>query len=142
MGVMRGASDAPPVLHGVLAFHAVVAAAAHIPALEGMHQLVITSIKAALSRVKFVHDHTPLLNRNLNIHDDIVAAISVHDPRRRVAGLWAIAAHRIQAPLAPNRPDGMWARGPSMRSEKTVSMIAFCRRAGASQRSPEHTGRC
>lgn len=79
MGVMRGASDAPQFFDAVLAFHAVVAAAAHIPVLEGMHQLVITSIKAVLSRVMFVRDHAPLLNRSLNIHDDIVAAISVHD---------------------------------------------------------------
>ena len=47
--------------------------------------------------------------------------------RRR---LWAIAAHRIQAELAPNRPDGMCARGPSMRSANTVSMIACWRWIG------------
>src|SRR6478672_231394 len=38
-----------------------------------------------------------------------------------------MAAHRIQALLAPNRPEGMCARGPSMRSAKTVSMIAWRR---------------
>ena len=41
--------------------------------------------------------------------------------------LWAIAAHRIQAELAPNRPEGMWASGPSIRSANTVSMIACWR---------------
>ena len=41
--------------------------------------------------------------------------------------LWAIAAHRIQAELAPKRPEGRWARGPSMRSAKTVSMMAWWR---------------
>ena len=32
-----------------------------------------------------------------------------------------------QAQLAPKRPDGMWARGPSMRSAKVVSMMAWLR---------------
>src|SRR5262245_38024755 len=38
--------------------------------------------------------------------------------------LCAIAAHSAHALLAPNRPDGRWARGPSIRSAKVVSMIA------------------
>ena len=33
--------------------------------------------------------------------------------------------HKIQAEFAPNRPEGMCARGPSMRSANTVSMIAW-----------------
>jgi len=41
--------------------------------------------------------------------------------------LWAIAAHRIQAEFAPKRPEGMWASGPSIRSAKTVSMMAWRR---------------
>lgn len=41
--------------------------------------------------------------------------------------LWAMAAHSIQAEFAPKRPEGMWARGPSMRSANTVSMIAWRR---------------
>lgn len=41
--------------------------------------------------------------------------------------LWAIAAQIAHALLAANRPEGMWASGPSIRSAKTVSMIA-CRR--------------
>ena len=39
--------------------------------------------------------------------------------------LWEMAAQKIQAELAPNRPEGMCARGPSMRSANTVSMIAW-----------------
>jgi hypothetical protein len=38
--------------------------------------------------------------------------------------LWAIPAHRIQAEFAPKRPEGRCASGPSIRSAKTVSMIA------------------
>ena len=41
--------------------------------------------------------------------------------------LWVIAAHSTQAELAPNRPDGMCASGPSIRSAKVVSMIACWR---------------
>src|SRR5690349_1517834 len=41
--------------------------------------------------------------------------------------LWAIAAHSAQAELAPKCPDGRWARGPSIRSANTVSMIAWRR---------------
>ena len=38
-----------------------------------------------------------------------------------------MAAHRIQAELAPKRPEGMWASGPSIRSANTVSMMACWR---------------
>src|SRR4029079_8833138 len=41
--------------------------------------------------------------------------------------LWAMAAQIAQAELAPKRPEGMWASGPSMRSAKVVSMIAWRR---------------
>ena len=41
--------------------------------------------------------------------------------------LWAIPAQTAQALLAPKRPEGMWARGPSMRSAKVVSMMAWRR---------------
>jgi len=60
------------------------------------------------------------------------------DPRARVCWssastpaacrrLWAIAAHKTQAELAPKRPEGRWARGPSMRTANTVSMMAWWR---------------
>jgi DNA-binding FadR family transcriptional regulator len=77
--VMRAATEAPDFFTAVLAFHGVVASAAHIPVLEGMHQLIITSITAVLSRVLFVDGYEPLLARSLDVHDDIVAAIAVHD---------------------------------------------------------------
>jgi DNA-binding GntR family transcriptional regulator len=64
-----------------VAFHGVVAAAAHIPVLEGMHQLIVTSIKAVVTRVVFVRHHKRLLARSLDVHDDIVAAIALHDQR-------------------------------------------------------------
>ena len=76
---MRASTTAPEFFDAVLRFHAVVAAAAHIPVLEGMHQLIITSIKAVLSRVTFVDNYEPLVANSLVVHDDIVAAISVHD---------------------------------------------------------------
>ena len=79
MAGMRATTDAAPFFDAVLAFHGVVAAAAHIPVLEGMHQLIVTSIKAVLSRVVFVRHHEPLLARSLDVHDDIVAAIALHD---------------------------------------------------------------
>jgi DNA-binding FadR family transcriptional regulator len=79
MVTMRSTTQAPDFFDAVLAFHSVVAAAAHIPVLEGMHQLIITSIKAVLSRVMFVSHHEPLLAASLEVHDDIVAAIAVHD---------------------------------------------------------------
>jgi hypothetical protein len=41
--------------------------------------------------------------------------------------LWAIAAHKTQAALAPKQPDGICANGPSIRSANTVSMIACWR---------------
>ena len=52
--------------------------------------------------------------------------------------LWEIAAHSTQAELAPKRPEGMWASGPSIRSANTVSMIAcwrWVRSASATGRS-------
>ncbi|MBJ7337508.1 FCD domain-containing protein [Mycolicibacterium sp.] len=79
MAVLRATTEAADFFYAVLDFHAVVAGAAHIPVLEGMHQLVVTSIKTVLSRVAFVHDHQPLVARSIAVHDDIVAAIAMHD---------------------------------------------------------------
>lgn len=79
--VMRTSADAPEFFDAVLAFHRVVAAAAHIPVLEGMHQLVVTSIRAVLSRVVFAPGHAALVTESLRVHDDIVASIAVHDQR-------------------------------------------------------------
>ncbi len=79
MVAMRASTDAPRFFDAVLALHGVVASAAHIPVLDGMHQLVVTSIKAVLSRVVFVRHHEPLLARSLDVHDDMVAAIALHD---------------------------------------------------------------
>ncbi|OSC31574.1 GntR family transcriptional regulator [Mycobacterium vulneris] len=79
MVTMRASAHAAEFFDSVLAFHRVVAAAAHIPVLEGMHQLVVTSIKAVLSRVVFIPDYEPMLARSLDVHDDIVAAIALHD---------------------------------------------------------------
>lgn len=88
MAQMRSSTaHAPDFFDAVLNFHRVVAAAAHIPVLEGMHQLVITSIKAVLSRVMFVPDHEPLVAGSLVVHDDIVAAISVHDQAAFVSAI-------------------------------------------------------
>jgi DNA-binding FadR family transcriptional regulator len=81
MVAMRASTDAAQFFDTVLAFHGVVAAAAHIPVLEGMHQLIVTSIKAVLTRVVFVRHHEPLLATSLGVHDDIVAAIALHDQR-------------------------------------------------------------
>jgi DNA-binding FadR family transcriptional regulator len=52
-----------------------------------MHQLIVTSIKAVLTRVVFLGDHEPLLARSLDIHDDIVAAIALHDQASFVAAI-------------------------------------------------------
>jgi DNA-binding FadR family transcriptional regulator len=87
MATMRASARAPEFFDAVLAFHGVVASAAHIPVLEGMHQLVVTSIKAVLSRVMFIQDHEPMLARSLDVHDDIVAAIALHDQASFVAAI-------------------------------------------------------
>ncbi|TPG36507.1 FadR/GntR family transcriptional regulator [Mycolicibacterium hodleri] len=87
IATMRSSTDAAPYFDAVLAFHGVVAAAAHIPVLEGMHQLVVTSIKAVLTRVVFAEDHERLLARSLHVHDDIVAAIALHDQPSFVAAI-------------------------------------------------------
>jgi DNA-binding FadR family transcriptional regulator len=87
MARMRASTDAREFFDAVLAFHGVVAAAAHIPVLEGMHKTVITSIRAVLSRVVFVRDHQPLLAHSLDVHDDIVAAIAVRDQRAFIDAL-------------------------------------------------------
>jgi DNA-binding FadR family transcriptional regulator len=110
MGTMRVSTDAAQFFDAVLAFHAVVAAAAHIPVLEGMHQLVVTSIKAVLSRVMFVPDHAPLVARSLNVHDDIVAAIALHDQASFVAAINRHDQDLIRSddpdrtPLTPQHP--------------------------------------
>ena len=48
----------------------------------------------------------------------------------------AIAARASQALFAVNLPDGAWASGPSLRSAKTASMMAWSRwQASASTRA-------
>ncbi|WP_273735387.1 FadR/GntR family transcriptional regulator [Mycolicibacterium septicum] len=84
---MRASEGAHQFLDSVLAFHSVVAAAAHIPVLEGMHQLIITSIKTVLSRVAFVDDYQTRLADSLDTHDDIVASIAVGDQGAFIAAL-------------------------------------------------------
>lgn len=87
MAAMRASIDAAGFFDSVLAFHRVVAAAAHIPVLEGMHQMITTTIKSVLTRIVFTDDHEPLLARSLHVHDDIVAAIAVHDQASFVAAI-------------------------------------------------------
>jgi hypothetical protein len=41
--------------------------------------------------------------------------------------LWVIAASTVHALLAEKDPEGRWARGPSITSANTDSMIACCR---------------
>jgi DNA-binding FadR family transcriptional regulator len=79
MVAMRASAAAEQFFDTALAFHGVVAAAAHIPVLEGMHQLIVTSIRAVLTGVVFIANHETLLARSLDVHDDIVAAIALHD---------------------------------------------------------------
>jgi hypothetical protein len=45
--------------------------------------------------------------------------------------LWTIAAHRIQAYLAPKRPEGVCASGPSMTSTCRRDLFEFTLRGGA-----------
>ena len=110
MVAMRACTDAAQFFDAVLAFHAVVAAAAHIPVLEGMHQLIVTSIKAVLARVAFVRDHETLLARSLDVHDDIVAAIALHDQASFVDAITRHDQDLIRAddpdrtPNTPQRP--------------------------------------
>jgi DNA-binding FadR family transcriptional regulator len=107
---MRASTDAAEYFDAMLAFHGVVAAAAHIPVLEGMHQLVVTSIKSVLTRVVFVGDHEPLLKIGLDVHDDIVAAIALHDQASFVDAINRHDQDLIRAddpdrtPQTPQRP--------------------------------------
>lgn len=98
MATMRACTEPRDFFDAILNFHGVVAAAAHIPVLEGMHQLIVTSIKATLSRVLFVADHEPLVVASLEVHDDIVAAIAVHD---QLAFVEAITRHDQDLIRAP-----------------------------------------
>jgi DNA-binding FadR family transcriptional regulator len=110
MVTMRASTDAAEYFDAMLAFHGVVAAAAHIPVLEGMHQLVVTSIKSVLTRVVFVGDHEPLLKIGLDVHDDIVAAIALHDQASFVDAINRHDQDLIRAddpdrtPQTPQRP--------------------------------------
>jgi DNA-binding FadR family transcriptional regulator len=110
MVAMRASTEAAEFFDTVLAFHAVVAAAAHIPVLEGMHQLLVTSIKAVLTRVVFVHGHEPVLAGSLDVHDDIVAANALHDQASFVDALNRHDQDLIRAddpdrtPITPQRP--------------------------------------
>jgi hypothetical protein len=53
-------------------------------------------------------------------------AVPVRVPAAR-SRLWVIAARMLQAALAGKAPEGWWAQGPSMRSDQTVSQMAWRR---------------
>jgi hypothetical protein len=75
-----------------------------------MHHLIVTSIKAVLSRVVFVRHHQPLLADSLDVHDDIVAAIALHDQASFVDAINCHDQDLIRAddpdrtPITPQRP--------------------------------------
>ncbi|HTQ21474.1 FadR/GntR family transcriptional regulator [Mycobacterium sp.] len=110
MVVMRSTSEAREYFDAVLEFHGVLAAAAHIPVLEGMHTMLVTSIEVVLTRAVFVAGYQPLLAESLNVHDDIVAAIATRD---HVSFIGAINRHDenliraedpMRSPLTPQHP--------------------------------------
>ncbi|OPX10705.1 FadR/GntR family transcriptional regulator [Mycobacterium sp. AT1] len=110
MMTMRNASEAREFFDAILSFHSVIAGAAHIPVLEGMHQMLITSIKAILSRAVFAPDHEAALTDSIDVHDDIVAAIATHD---HVSFVDAINRHDanlvrpsdpLRSPITPQHP--------------------------------------
>jgi glyoxylate carboligase len=75
-----------------------------------MHQLILTSIKAVLTRVVFVGDHEPLLKSSLDVHDDVVAAIALHDQASFVDAINRHDQDLIRTddpdrtPITPQRP--------------------------------------
>jgi DNA-binding GntR family transcriptional regulator len=76
---MTQASDARSYLDTVMSLHRALVAAARIPVLDGMHQTVVTLLRATLSRAVFVDGYEQMLRHSITVHEGIVEAIGSHD---------------------------------------------------------------
>ena len=76
---LRGFESAAGYLHGVLDVHREISLAAHLPVLDGMHQILVTSIRTALARAEFIVDHEEYTTASINTHEQLIDAIARSD---------------------------------------------------------------
>lgn len=79
---MTIASAAREFLTSVMALHRALVTAAHIPVLDGMHQSIVTTLQATLSRAVYVEGSQDMIRHSREVHAGIVQAI---EERNRVA---------------------------------------------------------
>jgi DNA-binding FadR family transcriptional regulator len=73
---MAQAGDAGSFLDAVMTLHRVLVAAARVPVLDAMHQTVVATLRATLSRATFVDGYEPLLRHSIGVHQGLVEAIA------------------------------------------------------------------
>lgn len=76
---MTLATDARSFLDAVMSLHRALVAAARIPVLDGMHQTVVTLLRATLSRAIFIDGYEQMLSHSIDVHGGLVDAISRRD---------------------------------------------------------------
>jgi DNA-binding FadR family transcriptional regulator len=76
---MTLAADARSYLDAVMSLHRTLVAAARIPVLDGMHQTVVTLLRATLSRATFIEGYEQMLRHSIDVHSELVDAISRGD---------------------------------------------------------------
>lgn len=74
--LLEDADDAREYLNAVMALHRAVAAASRIAVLDGIHQTLVTTISATLSRAEFIDGYEEMLHHSIEVHRGIVTAIA------------------------------------------------------------------
>jgi DNA-binding FadR family transcriptional regulator len=73
------AGDAGTYLEAVMELHRVIARAAQIPVLDGMHETVIAAIRATLRGANFIDGHEEMLRHSVQVHEGIVDSIATRE---------------------------------------------------------------
>jgi DNA-binding FadR family transcriptional regulator len=79
---LEAANSARSYLEAVMRLHRAIATASHISVLDGMHQALVATITANLSRAEFVENHQDMLHHSIDVHRELVDTIILRDPVR------------------------------------------------------------
>lgn len=82
---MSQAAQAREYLDAVLHLHRDMVAAARVPVLDEMHQVICALLSSNLSRATFIKGHRTLLAKSIKNHADLVEAIATRDRQAFVA---------------------------------------------------------
>ena len=76
---IESATEARTYIVEIMNLHRVLVEAAHVPVLDGMHQVVVTLLQSSMGRAVFVDGHQSLLAHSVEVHVGLVDAIEKRD---------------------------------------------------------------